>query len=116
MSEKWIASIFTPGARKSKLLTLDFYKKNYVTIPSLTLMFLDLCWVTFCTVEGFIRTDVVLTRKDRTQGEMTELLINPRNRKFLTINQTFPPQPELYQTYEDMKCEEEKRKEACENQ
>nr|XP_023015873.1 uncharacterized protein LOC111505323 isoform X1 [Leptinotarsa decemlineata] len=118
MSGKRISGLFGGEPQFSKrnhFLSLGFYARNPCTIPIVMLAIADMCWVTFCTVQGFIRTDIILTRKSRQQGEMTELLLNPVNRKFLTFTQTFPPQPELYNAYEEMRCEEEKRKKECES-
>lgn len=71
---------------------------------------LDCAWMTFCTIAAFQRTDIVLTRnwiKCQKQGELTDLLINPRNRKFLTFYQEYQPQPQLYAAYEEMRKAEE---------
>lgn len=66
----------------------------------------------FCTIKGFQRTDVVLSRnfiKCKHQNQLYDLLIHPVNRKFLTIDQTFEPQPELYSVYQQMLKAEEER-------
>ncbi|CAH1101543.1 unnamed protein product [Psylliodes chrysocephalus] len=120
MSEKWISRIigsnigpyFFKGT-KNHFFTLRFYKRNYCVIPIVMLAVCDMCWVTFCTVQCFIRTNIVATRWDRRDRDKLELLIQPKNRKFLTINQTYPVQQDLYETYRDMMCEEERRRGEC---
>ncbi|XP_076251772.1 uncharacterized protein LOC143191017 isoform X2 [Rhynchophorus ferrugineus] len=87
-------------------ITASFKYSDLEVIPVATLAFIDCCWMAFCTIKGFQRTDVVLSRhgiKSKQQGELTELLLEPVNRKFLTVTQTFEPNPELYNTYEEMK-------------
>lgn len=112
MSEKWINHLkFQPKFEMFK--PLSFYKKNYAILPILFLVACDIAWMSFCTVQGFIRTNVILTRNTPTQGELTDLLIHPRNRKFYTYAQTFPIQQDLYNTYEEMRCEKERREEEC---
>ncbi|XP_028138076.2 uncharacterized protein LOC114332479 [Diabrotica virgifera virgifera] len=118
MSEKWISKILGDPYRplfthptKNNPRSLKFYGRNYSVIPIVMLAIADMCWLTFCSVQGFIRTNVVLTRWDRTQRDMIDLLIKPRNRKFLTFNQTFPVQQDLYDTYKKM---EEAEQEECE--
>ncbi|ENN75695.1 hypothetical protein D910_05080 [Dendroctonus ponderosae] len=89
----------------NNFLTFGFYKRNYALFPIVTLAFLDCCWMAFCTIKGFQRTDIVLSRnfiKNKHQSELIDLLIHPVNRKFFTIKQTFEPQPELYNLYQQM--------------
>ncbi|XP_057670587.1 uncharacterized protein LOC130902449 [Diorhabda carinulata] len=124
MSEKWISRIRGDPLRplftsptKNNIKTLQFYTKNYSVIPIVMIAALDMCWVAFCTIQGFLRTNIVTSRWDRTQRDMIELLIEPRNRKFWTYAQTFPIQKELYDTYVEMnECEIARKKECEENQ
>ncbi|CAG9826369.1 unnamed protein product [Diabrotica balteata] len=70
--------------------SIKFYCRKYSVVHIVKLAITDLFWLTFCSVQGVIRTNVVLTRWGRTQIDMIGLLIKLRNRTFLTFNQTFP--------------------------
>ncbi|CAG9772510.1 unnamed protein product [Ceutorhynchus assimilis] len=99
---------------KNNFWSFWFYKRYYGVIPIVTLACLDVCWFTFCSIQGFIRTDVVLSRhgiKSKQQGELYDLLLHPVNRKFLTYYQTFEPNENLFSAYEQMKDAE---KRVCE--
>ncbi|CAH1979891.1 unnamed protein product [Acanthoscelides obtectus] len=122
MSEKWIPSVFDkkfgpgilshypPGMHP---LAWRYYKKNYACIPLVLISLYDYAFVAFASIYGFMRTDIRLSRCSPYQNELYDLLIHPVNRKFLTFNMKYEPQPELYNTYMDMKAEEDRRREEC---
>lgn len=93
---------------------MSMYTRNFGVLPVVFLAFLDCCWMTFCSIKCLTRTDIVLSRngfKSKTQGQLTELLLDPVERKFLSFGEPYEPQPELYEAYEEMrKAEEELKK------
>ncbi|CAH1373731.1 uncharacterized protein [Tenebrio molitor] len=94
-----------------------FYLKNFELIPILSICILDVCMMVFWPIRTLFNTDCILTRNTRTPGEMTELLIHPRDRKLLHITQVLEPNQELYDLYEAMKeCEEEEKMEREQQQ
>ncbi|XP_060525552.1 uncharacterized protein LOC132701543 [Cylas formicarius] len=101
----FMPALHNPAFAGNNPFTWQMYRKNYGILPICGLVLLDWCWIAFCTAKCFTRTDIVLTRnsfKSKRQDELHELLLHPINRKFLTFDQVFEPNPDLYATYQEM--------------
>lgn len=108
----------TPKGRNANFLRPSFYCRNIETIPIVILVTYAMTVMTYCIVKSFTRTEIVLSRhgfKSKTQGELIELLLQPKYRKFFHYNQTYPVNKPLYDTYRAMEEAKKKREKKCEN-
>lgn len=78
------------------------YRKIYGVIPIVAICVIDVCWMTYASIASLYRTEVILTRKTKPLGQLYDLIIHPKSRKFYGGTQTYEPNKELYDVYMEM--------------
>lgn len=90
------------------------YSKNSGVVPIILIATASVGWMCFSIVKAFTRTEIVITRNTKKQGELYDLIIHPQHRKFFYVNEIYFPNQELYDVYMEMeKAKAEQNKKEC---